>query len=170
MIKKTFFGLFLMFLCSCVSEQTEPLKKVYKLSPEEMCPKIEVKKQDSVIVQKVGSEPIFEISIKGFEGFCYYNERTRKNKAVVRPKVLVRRLSETTISTVHFSYYLETSVGPAAYLGQKIYFEKVLMPKDVEDIEYVLDARELQVPEYAEHRPDLYLGLMANPDDSEFRK
>lgn len=134
------------------------------------CPIVHIRNNDIEIIQTAEYRDLFEIKAVGYEGYCYYNEAVKKYRAVVSPKFKVKRLSNSDITDVQFSYYLETVEGPEKYLGRKTYFAKVSIPENADEIFYTADRGELGIPEPGSYDLDIYLGLNANRFDAEYKK
>lgn len=133
------------------------------------CPKVHIRNNDVLVVQSAEYKDIFEIKAVGYEGFCYFNEKVGKDRAVIKPKFKIKRLNPSDIDDVQFSYYLETVEGPKNFLGQKTYFASLNIPQSVEEIFYVADGGELSIPQPGTYDLDIYLGLKVNPYDSEHK-
>jgi len=131
------------------------------------CPKVEIKSKDEKIIQKDYDMEAFLITIAGYKGHCYYDEKTLKDKAVIAPQFKVLRLADNNVEDVHFSYYIETAVGPQRYLGKKTYFAEVRIPRGVQEVFYMPEQGELSIP-IGEKIPDIYVGL--NEDKYELQK
>ena len=140
------------------------------LKDVEGCPKIHIREDDVKIVQKEDYQELFEIKAVGYEGICYFNEKVEKDRAVVKPKFKVMRLSDSDVTDVQFSYYLETVEGPTSFLGRKTYFASANMPVGVNEMEFTADAGELTIPVPGTYDLDIFLGLIANAYDLEYKK
>lgn len=134
------------------------------------CPKVHIRRPDIKIVQQSDYKEIFEIKAVGYEGFCYYNEKAEQDRAVVKPKFNITRLSDSDITDVRFSYYLETVEGPAGYLGRKTYFADVKIPVGLKSMDYTANSGELTIPVPGTYNLDIYLGLNADRYNLEFKK
>ena len=134
------------------------------------CPKVHVRRNDAAIIQKEGADKAFAITAIGYEGFCYFNEKTNRYKAVVKPKFKISRLVDVDVTDVHFSYYLETVEGPQMYLGKKTYFAEVNIPKGAQEMEYMAQKGELSIPPSGTYDLDIYLGLNADISDLQYKK
>ena len=144
--------------------ETEYLKDI------NACPKVHIRRNDAVLIQKEGDVKAFEIAAVGYSGYCYFNENVNKHRAVVIPKFKIVRLSDTDITDVHFSYYLETVEGPEAYLGEKTYFAEVKIEKNAQEKIYTAPTEELSVPKQGTYDLDVYLGLNDDISDLQFKK
>ena len=140
------------------------------LKDVEGCPKIHIREDDVKIVQQENYQELFEIKAVGYEGFCYFNEKVEKDRAVVKPKFKVTRLNDSDVTDVRFSYYLEAVEGPTSFLGRKTYFAKASMPVGVNEMEFTADAGELTIPVPGTYDLDIFLGLIANAYDLEYKK
>lgn len=145
-------------------EDTSYLKDI------QACPKVHIRRPDIKIIQKSDYKEIFEIKATGYEGFCYYNEKAENNRAIVKPKFQITRLSESDVTDVNFSYYLETVEGPAGYLGRKTYFASAKIPVGVKNMDYTANAGELTIPVPGTYNLDIYLGLNIDRYNLEFKK
>lgn len=134
------------------------------------CPRVHIREHDTRVIQRSDYMDLFEVKAAGYDGYCYFNENINKNRAVVRPKFRIRRLSPGDVSHVDFSYYLETVEGPAAYLGRKTYFASASIPEGVEEIYYSAPAGELTIPPPGTYNLDIYLGMSADRYDQEYKK
>ena len=132
------------------------------------CPKVEIRDEDKAIVQRAAGEDLFQIEVVGYDGRCYYDERVLKNKAVVSPKFKITRLGYNHVEDVHFSYYLETVKGPTRFLGKKTYFAEAHLIEGVNEIVYTAKPGDLSIPA-GEYDVDMYVGLNALAEDSEYR-
>lgn len=158
---KTKLPLFLlMFLtCGCVfsNENTTGMRT---------CPRVQIRSEDAHIKQFAGGQDLFEIQMISYSGHCFYDEKTGVSKAVVSPIFYIKRLTESNVEDVHFSYYLETAEGPAKFLGKKTYFAKVRMTKGVWNLTWQAnESDKISIP--GEYDVDMYAGIYAHKVDSE---
>ena len=159
---KTKLPLFLlMFLMTgCLSEQNSVSTRT--------CPKVQIRTADSTIKQFAGGQDLFEIQMVSYRGYCYFDESAGQTKAVVTPIFHIKRLTDSNVEDVHFSYYLETAEGPARFLGKKSYFAAVRMAKGLWNMNWqpAKEAIGISVPN-GEYDVDMYAGLYAVKADSE---
>ena len=113
---------------------------------------------------------LFSVKAVGYEGFCYFNEKVQKDRAVVKPRFRITRLEDSDVTDVQFSYYLETVEGPEGFLGKKTYFASVNVPQGVNEVEFTADIGELSIPQPGTYNLDLFLGLVANGYDLEYKR
>ena len=159
-----FFSIVLVFcLLGCVSK-SEP-----KLSSNGgPCPSVVIRSSDEAITQSASYQQLFKIEMVGYDGYCLFDDRVGKNKAIVAPRFKITRLSESNVEDVHFSYYLETAQGPTAYLGRKTYYTSARIAKGVMQVYHTAKEGELSIP--TRHGGvDIYAGMNANRADSEFK-
>lgn len=140
------------------------------LKDVEGCPKVHVRREDAAIVQKEDGIPAFEIVATGYNGYCYFNEKINRDKAIISPKFKISRLSDTDITDVHFSYYLETAEGPKCYLGKKTFFAKVSIPKGTKEMEYIAPKSEMVIAPSGTYDLDVYMGLYEDISDLQYKK
>lgn len=167
----------LMLLSACAQQHTEK-KYVIKvgeneteyLKDVEACPKVHIRRNDSKLTQKQGSQPVFIIEALGYTGSCYFNKATNQQRAIIKPTFKIVRLSNVDITDIHFAYYLETAEGPKEYLGKKTYFAEVTIPVGVKEINYTADAAELSIPASGKYDLDVYFGLNEDISDLQFKK
>lgn len=133
------------------------------------CPKVHIRQDDVKIVQVAEYRELFKIQAVGYEGFCYFNEKVQQDRAVVRPRFKITRLEDSDVTDVQFSYYLETVEGPESFLGKKTYFASVNIPQGVNEMEFTADIGELSIPHPGTYNLDLFLGLVANGYDMEYK-
>lgn len=171
--------LIISFLITACAVKEEKQHYVFKLGQNETaylkdvkaCPKLHIKRSDSVLIQKEGKFDAFEIIASGYSGHCYFNDTIKEYRAVVKPEFKVVRLSDTDITDIHFSYYLETAEGPKSYMGKKTYFVEVSMPQGTKEVKYIPDdAIEMTIPKDSIKNADIYLGLKADASELLFRK
>jgi len=132
------------------------------------CPRVVIRNEDKSILQKAANRELFKIEVVGYDGLCYFDERTNKAKAVVAPHFKITRLDDTNVEDIHFSYYLETAQGPTAYLGKKTYFTEAHMQKGQSETYHSAKEGELSIP-LENGEADIYVGLYAKKADSEFK-
>ena len=153
-------GMMALLLAGCVGQNYD--------ENFNFCPRVHIRAEDQAIVQTVGTEGLFKIEMIGYKGRCYYDERVKKDKAVVAPEFKITRLSQTNVEDVHFSYYMETAQGPERFLGRKTYYAHTQMLKDAVEIYHTPKDHELTSPA-GEYDFDLYAGLNAIKGDSEYK-
>lgn len=140
------------------------------LKDVEACPKVHIRQDDVKIVQVAEYRELFTIKAVGYEGFCYFNEKVQKDRAVIKPRFKITRIENSDVTDVHFSYYLETVEGPEGFLGKKTYFASVNIPQGVHEVEFTADIGELSIPVPGTYNLDVFLGLIANGYDLEYKR
>lgn len=161
-----------LLLLACTSKQTNFIidadsDDTSYLADVEGCPKVHIRPANAVITQSDSLGKIFKVSIAGYQGYCYTNEKNGKYKAVVKPRFEIERLNDSDVTDVHISYYLETVEGPTSYLGRKTYFTTVSVPQEAQFFEHVAQGGELSIPPSGTYNNDLYLGLKTDRFDLE---
>lgn len=131
------------------------------------CPKIHIRQKDFRVVQSEAGKRLFEIQAIGYEGFCYFHEKSGKYRAVIKPQFKIKRLNSSDVNDVQFSYYLETVEGPKKYLGRKTYFSQAYVTPAQKELKHVAKGGELTIPNPGSYDLDIYMGLYAEKFDSE---
>lgn len=139
------------------------------LKDVDACPKVHIRQEDVKIVQIADYRELFAVKATGYEGFCYFNEKVQKDRAVIKPRFKITRLEDSDVTDVHFSYYLETVEGPEGFLGKKTYFASVNIPQGVHEVDFTADIGELSIPVPGTYDLDVFLGLMTNGYDLEYK-
>ena len=155
----------LVFIASCQSISNW----IHRDSLEDLlCPNVNILRDDSYITQFVHYKETFQISITGYEGYCYFDEPTQRYRAVVRPTFKIKRLRPSDETDVRFSYYTETVKGPPEYLGKKTYFATVHIPLDAREKEYTAPQTLAYIPNEMENDYDINLGLWISPEEAKY--
>ena len=95
----------------------------------ETCPLVRIPRNSAYVIQKVNYIDDFQIELTGYSGYCYFDKRVNRRKAVIIPQFEVKRLRGKSDETdVDFEYYTQTIKGPPEYLGKKQYFGHVTIP------------------------------------------
>ncbi len=149
----------LLFLSACVTPQVA-----------EICPRVVIPRETAYQTQIVNYKEQFQISLVGYNGFCYKDERVNRTKAVIEPVFLIRRVRPGDENAVSFAYFTETVKGPPAYLGKKTYYADVYIPADREEMEYTAPQVEVKVPEGMKYDFDINLGLVLSPEELKYNR
>ena len=155
----------LAYLSSCSLFWTD----APELPVEEPCPVVIIPRDIAYVTQKVNYIDDFQIELKGYSGYCYFDKRINRRKAVIIPQFEVRRLRQNLDETdVDFTYFTETIKGPPEYLGKKHYFGHVTIP--LNQREKVLNGKqlELKIPNEDYGRFEIYLGLELSPEERKY--
>lgn len=150
---------FIFLLSSCRHGESEGL-----------CPRVVINREDSYLTQIVNYREEFQISIIGFDGYCYFDTRVNRTKAVIEPIFKIKRLRQSDESDVHFAYFTETVKGPPAYLGKKTYYLNVTIPENELETEYKAKAVEVKIPEDMKYEFDINLGLVMTKEEQKYNE
>lgn len=137
---------------------------------EKLCPRVIIPRDTSYLTQVVNYYEEFQISVVGFDGYCYFDNRVNRTKGVINPIFKVKRLRPSDETDVHFAYYTETIKGPPAYLGKKTYYLTVTIPAGELETTYKAPPVEVKVPENMKYDFDINLGLVQSPEESKYNK
>jgi len=133
-----------------------------------MCPMVQISRDNSYLTQFVNYREAFQISISGYEGYCYYDRLLERHRAVISPVFKVRRLRPSDETDVRFSYYTETIKGPPEYLGKKTYHLTVNIPTNKIEIEYKSHPVNVFIPAEMLYEYDINLGLWISPEEAKY--
>ena len=133
-----------------------------------LCPNIQITRDNSYLTQFVNYKEAFQISINGYEGYCYYDKVLERHRAVVSPVFKIKRLRPSDETDVRFSYYTETIKGPPEYIGKKTYHITIQIPKDTIETEYKAGQASVFIPAEMLYDYDINLGLWISPEEAKY--
>lgn len=137
---------------------------------EAMCPRVRIPRVTSYVSQVVNWCERFQVSVTGYDGYCYYDKRVNRTKAVINPIFKIKRLRKSDENDVSFAYFTETVKGPPAYLGKKTYYLNVTIPENKSEMIYTAPAVEVKVPEDMKDEFDINLGLVLTKEELKYNK
>ena len=112
---------------------------------------------------------LFYVSGTMYSGYCYFDKRVNRRKAVITPEFEVSRLRQRLDETdVDFEYFTETIKGPPEYLGKKHYFGHVTIPLNQREMRFSGRPLELKVPNAEYGAFEIYLGLELSPEERKY--
>ncbi len=135
-----------------------------------MCPNVQIVRNNSYLTQVVNYKESFQISVSGYEGFCFYDNHLQRNRAVIRPIFKIKRLRPSDETDVRFSYYTETIKGPPEYLGKKTYHITVHIKSDELETEYMGPEAFVFIPPNMLYDYDINLGLWISPEEDKYNR
>ncbi|MBR1605296.1 MAG: hypothetical protein IJ660_04230 [Alphaproteobacteria bacterium] len=153
-----------LFLLSCSSES------VYYNADGELCPVVQIIRNEAYLSQFVGYKEQFQISISGYDGYCYYDNVLQRHRAVIRPTFKIKRLSRSPETDVRFSYYTETVKGPTEYLGKKTHYITAHIRADELETYYTAPEVKVFIPEKMIKDYDVNLGLWISPNEAKYNQ
>ena len=122
------------------------------------CPQIRVR-QDTL--SALGGA--VQVSIKGYEGHCYYHEGSRTVQAQITPVFEAVRNETGDESDIFFTYYTETIIGPPEYLGRKVRNEKFTIPEGSFHKFYRGKTFQMRIPAGLENTYSIEMGIVFSP-------
>jgi len=134
----------------------------------QICPQVQISRDNSYLTQFVNYKEAFQISINGYEGFCYYDRKLERNRAVINPVFKIKRLRPSDETDVRFSYYTETVQGPPEYLGKKTYHITAKIELDERETLYKAPAASVFIPPEMLYGYDINLGLWISPEEAKY--
>ncbi len=135
-----------------------------------MCPRVQISRDNSYLTQVVNYKEQFQISLIGFEGFCYFDSKVNQQKARVSALFEIKRLRPSDENAVDFAYYTSSVKGPKEFLGKKTYYEHVEIPADKKLVEYKSQPVDIRIPENMKYSFDIYLGMVISPEEYKYNK
>ncbi len=137
--------------------------------PKDNCPQVIIPRDVAYVTQKVNYKDDFRIELLGYSGYCYFDKRVNRRKAVITPEFEVSRLRQRLDETdVDFEYFAETIKGPPEYLGKKHYFGHVTIPLNQREMRFSGRPLELKVPNAEYGAFEIYLGLELSPEERKY--
>lgn len=160
MLKKILALSLVVFITSCA----------WNYGDYDICPRVMINRDNSYLTQVVNYKEQFQISLKGYEGFCYFENKTNQNKARITAIFEIKRLRPSDETTVDFAYYTSASKGPKEFLGKKTYYEQAKIPLDKQIVEYKAKMVDVRIPEKMKYSFDIDLGLVISPNERKYNK
>lgn len=134
----------------------------------DICPQVQILRDQSYLSQYVNYKETFQISINGYEGYCYFDEKLGRHRAVIYPIFKIKRLTPSDETDVRFSYYTETVKGPPEYLGKKTYFANAHIKENELETYYKASAAKVFIPSQMGYDYDINLGLWLSPEEANY--
>ena len=134
----------------------------------DVCPYVQILRDKSYLTQYVNYKETFQVSINGYEGYCYYDNKLERHRAVIYPIFKIKRLTASDETDVRFSYYTETVKGPPEYLGKKTYFANVHIKEGELETYYKAPAAKVFIPSEAGYDYDINLALWLSPEEEHY--
>ena len=159
---KRFCWLLALGLSGCGSWFHEPDVRV--------CPQVQIVRDNSYLTQFVKYKETVQISLRGDEGYCYYDEHLQRHRAIIEPVFKIKRLTPSDETDVRFSYYTETVKGPPEYLGKKTYFITAHIAPDALETQYKGRAVSVFIPPEMVYEYDINLGLWISPEEALYNR
>lgn len=135
-----------------------------------LCPDIVIPRDAAYLTQKVNYRNEFQIELKGYEGFCFFDERIKRHKAVVTPIFVVQKLRNTDDFDVDFNFFVETVKGPPHYLGRKNYSANVTLAPGELEKEFKGSPLTIRIPSQDPKDFAIIMGLDLSRDEYRFNQ
>lgn len=152
--------LVLFFVCAC--------RNLFSDDDIHLCPNVQITRDNSYLTQFVNYKEAFQISINGYEGYCYYDKVLERHRAVISPIFKIKRLRPSDETDVRFSYYTETIKGPPEYIGKKTYHITSQIPTDTIETEYKAAQTSVFIPAEMLYDYDINLGLWISLEEAKY--
>ena len=135
-----------------------------------LCPMVSIPRESSYLIQKYDNIDSFRIEITGFDGFCFYDDRTKSNRAAVTPIFKITRLRPSDEADIHFSYFIETAEGPVEFLGKQTFHTKVTLPTDSQYLHFKARQTQVRLPLEENAKIDIRMGLVMSRSEKNYNK
>lgn len=149
--------LLMLFLTACIADKGN-----------EFCPYAVIRRADARLIQKVNYQDDFLIEMIGWEGYCYFDSRVKKEKAVIVPVFMISRLRDSDETDVHFSWFANTLKGPPAYLGKRTFFAEAKLKAGERKTKFKGKAVEIKVPSEMKYEFEILLGMNASKKEKAY--
>ncbi len=146
---KKFIVIILLFIVSaCSSQQFE-----HYACPEIIIPRETTRAYHTDINDK------FQINLVGNEAYCYNEESNNRYYAVITPVFKLRRLEQSSTTTVDADYFLKTSLNDKDYIGRKVVKQTLSIPTNVKEIVLRGNPTITRIPKPPFNDFKIYLGM-----------
>lgn len=167
MLKK----LFLLAFCFCSActlsggsneKTSDSLKKM-------PCPNVVINRAEAYLSQIQGYTNPFKIELYGYEGYCWFDAKTKQPKASLTPLFKLIRLDGGKAEAfVMFDWFYRTSEGPTAFLGEKTFAEQTTVPASTQVYKFRGKAVNVRVPTLEDSIFQINLGLRMTNQEKQY--
>ncbi|MBQ9235992.1 MAG: hypothetical protein IJ184_05975 [Alphaproteobacteria bacterium] len=149
-MKKTILTLILMLVCAC-----------HGGGYGESCPKIEINRDKSRMFVNNGNFDALQINLVGFTSYCYADEKTRQYYAVITPQFKLRRMEDSTLSSVDVPFYISAKDMGKGIIGDGRYQQTLRIPLEKKEVSLPARSitRRIAPPPYGNEAIELGLDL-----------
>lgn len=124
-----------------------------------LCPNVIIPRDTAYSTQIADYSDNFQVELKGYEGYCYYDSARRINYAAITPAFTVRRLKDTPDTAVDVSFYTETVKGPPAYIGRKTYYTSTVIGENDRARDFMGQTVKVKLPPEGVDEFEILLGI-----------
>lgn len=124
-----------------------------------LCPNVIIPRDTAYSTQIADYSDNFQVELKGYEGYCYYDSGRRTNYAAITPAFTVRRLKDTPDTAVDVSFYTETVKGPPAYIGRKTYYTSTVIGENDRTRDFMGQTVKVKLPPEGVDEFEILLGI-----------
>lgn len=134
------------------------------------CPNVIINRDEAYVTKIVNYRSDFLIELTGYSGYCFFDDRVNRNKAVITPEFKITRLRKSDETEVQFGFFTETLQGPPEYLGRKNYPASVIIPLNQIEKSFTGPSLTLKVPNMDEYRFQILLGLAMSVEERKYNE
>lgn len=129
------------------------------------CPNVVIPRASAYVTQKVNSRDEFQIQLTGFEGYCYFDKKVNRQKAVITPLFEIIKLRMVDESELSFNFFTQTIKGPPAYLGKWVHPVTATIPLNEKFVKFKGNPVELKIPNENPYGFEIMLGLQLSNEE-----
>lgn len=93
------------------------------------CPPINIPRATARLYQNNGRFDEFQVSLVGFESYCYTQSSNNRRYAKIRPVFKVRRLEDSPTTSLDIDFFVKTSINAEDYLGIRRFSQVLNIPR-----------------------------------------
>lgn len=97
------------------------------------CPPISIPRETARLYQNNGRFDEFQVNLVGYEGYCYVNPADNRRYAEITPIFKVRRLEDSSVTSLDADFYVKTSINAEDYLGIRKFSQPLDIPRSVKE-------------------------------------
>ncbi len=127
------------------------------------CPNVKIPRSTAYVIQKAAYIDEVRIELIGYEGYCLNTNTVNRRYAAIKPLFKIQRLREGYDTRIDFSYYTETIKGPPEFLGRKVQFASVDIPRDITEKEFSGREIRVRIPTEGYNDFTILLGMDVSP-------
>lgn len=98
------------------------------------CPQILLSRETARTYRTFGHADKFQITLAGYESYCYTEPANNRRYAMITPIFKVRRLEPDSTTSIDVDFYVKTSVNAEDYLGIRKFDQTLNIPLSSKDV------------------------------------
>lgn len=162
-MKKSLLFLLLFFISACSFYSSKDDAYYY-------CPYVKIPRDSAYLTQKNNYSDDFQIEVKGFEGYCYFDEKVKVSKAVIAPIFEIKKLQPVKDTELDFKFFTKTLVGPPEFLGVWQHSQSAKIKEADKIVELKGKPIEMRIPDCDNDKFEILLGLVQSPKEKAYNQ